>query len=413
MVVVVASGLDRTRLENREVYPTLTELGRSATKFTAHRSPTTLSAGVVATLLTGVPPRAHGVEDAGARLSGALTTLGVAARDGSVQTAMFTGCPPTFEAFGFAGGWDKYAMFSPVEAAPAVAPLTEAAAWISEHMKTKDARALVIVHARGGHPPWDVTLTEATKLPPADYSGPVDARRAAQVISRARAGARPFRLTEADRTGMWALYDVGVAGQDRALGTLIDTLKKANLWDEALFVVSGDVSVDGESRGPFGDGEELAENPLHVPLWVHFPGGSHAGEIRERTDDDQRHIALGFERAQSSHPRRLRRCRPLGDGIGRAAAGRARYVGHAGGPLLRCVSAISTADRCFGQGPHALCDFIPIPTARSTGREMPRAATLLFRMTYDAEATSQKQRRPREPATVDANTAAALQVWGE
>ena len=128
VVVVVASGLDRSRLENREVYPTLTELGRSATKFTAHRSPTTLSAGVVATLLTGVPPRAHGVEDAGARLSGALTTLGVAARDGSIQTAMFTGCPPTFEAFGFARGWDKYAMFSPVEAAPAVAPLTEAAA---------------------------------------------------------------------------------------------------------------------------------------------------------------------------------------------------------------------------------------------------------------------------------------------
>ena len=61
-----------------------------------------------------------------------------------------------------------------------------------------------------------------------------------------------------------------------------------------------------------------------------------------------------------------------------------------------------------------LCDLISDPNCEIDRFEkMPRAATLLFRMTYDAEATSQKQRRPREPATVDANTAAALQVWGE
>jgi len=37
----------------------------------------------------------------------------------------------------------------------------------------------------------------------------------------------------------------------------------------------------------------------------------------------------------------------------------------------------------------------------------------LFRLAYDAEAAAQKRKRPREPATVDASTAAALQVWGE
>ena len=205
---------------------------------------------------------------------------------------------------------------------------------ISEHMKTKDSRALVIVHARGGHPPWDVTLTEATKLPPADYSGPVDARRAAQVISRARAKRTRFRLTEADRTRMWALYDVGVGGQDRALGTLIDTLKKANLWDEALFVVSGDVSVDGESRGPFGDGEELAENALHVPLWVHFPGGSHAGEIvsAPTTTSDISRSVLNALNLRT--PEGFEGARSLRDGVGGAATGRARYVGDTGGPIL-------------------------------------------------------------------------------
>src|SRR6185436_8277499 len=124
-VLVVLAGIDGTKLANHRLYPTMAELERSGVTFVSHRVPTTVSAGVVASLLTGLSPRAHGVEDRGARLSTSLTTLGVAARDGSVQTAMFTGCPPTFEAFGFARGWDKYVAYSPVEGAPAVAPLTE------------------------------------------------------------------------------------------------------------------------------------------------------------------------------------------------------------------------------------------------------------------------------------------------
>ncbi len=102
-VVVMMSGLDPTKFANRQAYPTIAELDRAATAFDVHRSPTTVSAGVVASLLTGVSPRAHGVEDAGARLPAALTTLGVAARDGSVQTAMFSGCPNGTPAMGCHG----------------------------------------------------------------------------------------------------------------------------------------------------------------------------------------------------------------------------------------------------------------------------------------------------------------------
>src|SRR5439155_12650615 len=197
---------------------------------------------------------------------------------GSVQTAMFSGCPTTFEAFGFAQGWDKYATFSPVEGAPAVAPLTEATRWTLDHMKPADARALVVVHARGGHPPWDVTINESAKLPPSEYSGPMEARRAGELLARARARHSRFRLSENDRTRMWAIYDAALAGQDRALGQFVDALKKASLWDETLFVVTGDVSTGADNRAPFGDGEDLAEALLHVPLWIHFPGGALSGK---------------------------------------------------------------------------------------------------------------------------------------
>ena len=32
------------------------------------------------------------------------------------------------------------------------------------------------------------------------------------------------------------------------------------------------------NRAPFGDGEELTEDVLRVPLWVHFPGGAFGGK---------------------------------------------------------------------------------------------------------------------------------------
>jgi hypothetical protein len=61
-----------------------------------------------------------------------------------------------------------------------------------------------------------------------------------------------------------------------------------------------------------------------------------------------------------------------------------------------------------------LCDTVSDPTCGSDRFErMPRAAALLFRLAYDAELAAQKHKPIREPATIDAPTAAALQVWGE
>jgi hypothetical protein len=411
-VVIVLAGIDRARLGGFTNYPTLAELQRSGTTFEAHRSPTTVTAGVMASLLTGLSPRAHGLEDGAARLAAGLTTLSVAARDGSVQTAMFSGCPTTFEAFGFGRGWDKYAAYSPVEGAPAIAPLTDATKWTADRMKTEEARALVVVHARGGHPPWDVTLNEAAKLPPIEYSGTMEPRRAGELIARARAKHSRFRLNESDRTRMWAIYESALAGQDRALGHLIETIKKANLWDKTLFIVTGDLSTSSDNRAPFGDGEEPTEELLRVPMWVHFPGGALGGKtirLPTGTTDLSRTVLDAL---------RL----PVPDGfegvdLFTTASGIALPGGRALPATLGRHYSLRLGDLILsgtaGKLP-ALCDTVSDPTcANDRFDRMPRAATLLFRMAYDAEAAAQKHKPTREPATIDAPTAAALQVWGE
>ena len=411
-VVVVMAGIDRARLGNFTNYPTLSELSRSATTFEAHRSPTTVTAGVMASLLTGLAPRAHGLEDGGARLSAGLTTLSVAARDGSVQTAMFAGCPSSFEAFGFGRGWDKFATYSPVEGAPAVAPLTDATKWTADRMKTEEARVLVVVHARGGHPPWDVTLNEAAKLPPIEYSGTMEPRRAGELIARARAKHSRFRLNESDRTRMWAIYESALAGQDRALGHFIETIKKAGLWDKTLFIVTGDLSTSSDNRAPFGDGEDPSEDVLRVPLWVHFPGSALSGKVVQLptgTTDLSRTVL---------HALRL----PVPDGfegvdLFTTGSGVALPGGRALQATLGRHYSLRLGDLILsgmaGKVP-SLCDTVSDPTCANDRMErMPRAAALLFRLAYEAEAAAQRHKPIREPATVDAPTAAALQVWGE
>jgi hypothetical protein len=412
VVVVVLAGVDRARLSSPN-YPALVELERAVASFELHRAPTTVTAGVMGSLLTGFSPRAHGVEDPGARLPDGITTIAVAARDGSVQTAMFTGCPTTSEAFGFARGWDKYASYSPVSGAPAVAPLTDATQWIGEHMKLPESRALVVVHARGGHPPWDVTPVEASKLLPLDYSGSMEPRRSAEVIARARGKHSRFRLTENDRTRMWAIYEQALAGQDRALGALIESLRRADLWDSSLFVVTGDVGLNAESRAPFGEGEDVSEAALRLPLWVHFPGGRFAGakittptEVPDvaRAVLDALKLAVpdGFE----------------GQDLLAIAAG-ALFAG--GRPLWATLGpaySMRWGDLVLSGTPSKspfLCDLSTDPSCEVDRLEkMPRAARALFRATYEAEAAAQKFRRhAREPATIDADTAAALMVWGQ
>jgi hypothetical protein len=411
-VVVALAGVDRSRLSSPS-YPTLSELERTLTSFELHRAPTTVTAGVMATLITGLSPRAHALEDPGARLSDSLTTIAVAARDGSVQTAMFTGCPTTFEAFGFARGWDKYASYSPVGGAAAVAPITDATLWLADHTKLPDARALVVIHARGGHPPWDVTPLEASKLPPLDYSGSMEPRRSAEVIARARVKHSRFRLTENDRVRMWAIYEQAVAGQDRALGGLIDSLRRSGLWDKSLFVVTGDVALGADGHPPFGEAEELAESELHLPLWVHFPGAELGGSkvatptevpdvARAVLDALKLTVPDGFEghdlfaiAAGAAFPRG----RPLWATLGPA------YSTRWGDLVLMGAS---------GRVPF-LCDLSVDPSCDADRLEkMPRTARALFRAAYDAEAAASKMRRhAREPATIDADTAAALQVWGQ
>src|SRR5262249_25626974 len=138
------------------------------------------------------------------------------AKENSAHAAFFTGVPMSFPVFGFARGWDKYETFSPVSDLPATEPYAAGAQWMKEQLGGGSGkRAPPVVHARGGHPPWDVTKDEAAALPPEEYNGPVEPRAGAIVLSNVRGQRSPVeqRLSGDDWRRLHALEEIALRKQ--------------------------------------------------------------------------------------------------------------------------------------------------------------------------------------------------------
>src|SRR5439155_79942 len=107
----------------------------------------------------------------------------------------------TSAAFGFSRGFQTFKSFSPNQEATHV--VEETVTWIAAH---KTERFVIVVHARGGHPPWDVPADQMKALPPDQYSGPIEpGAHAAEILDRrgddGARGARPRAAAVVRRRG--------------------------------------------------------------------------------------------------------------------------------------------------------------------------------------------------------------------
>jgi arylsulfatase A-like enzyme len=419
VVLVVLGSVERASLPPWHSGPTpqlpaLSELALSATTFHRHRAPTTHAGGVVASLLTALPPRGHTVTDFGARMPSWHTTLGAIAHDASIRAAMFTGVPSTFKSFGFGSGWEHFVEYPPYGNDAATAPLDGAAAWISDVLRqAPDARLLVTVHARGGHPPWDITPKELSTLPPSKYTGVIEPRRGAQQLAAFRKKKESKRdrepISAQDLERVRALEAVALAAEDRALGNLVAALKTAGIWENTVFVVTGDVSTGAGSL--YEEGYDLAEERLTLPLYVRFPdgryGGAHVNLPTEIWDITQTAIsALGISFSRQG----------LGRDLSSVASGLEDSTSNPQIATLddrysaRWGELIMTGR--YDAAP-ALCDLSLDPTCVFNRRDtMPLAAQATFRRIMERDQSTRVDAQKREPASIDADTAAALRVWG-
>ena len=420
VVLVVMGELSPRAIEpygGRLPMPELAALARAGVTFDAHRATTTVPAGALASMITGLSPRAHGVVDADAALPVGVTTLADAVRQAGVLAAMFTANPTTGPAFGFPRGWDTFVAKTPLDEGPSTSVFDQAAGWIDAH---KADRFLVVVHARGGHPPWDASPDELKSLAPTDYAGGIDPKHAAELLSKARKVPPQIRLNDDDRARAWALYGLAVRAHDAALGRLMAALRAAGREEDTLVIVAGDASVDELAHVPFADGDSLDEGTLAVPLVVRAARAS--VDPAEASALDGRRVpsptssvdvaptildALGLTPPASFSGVDLWTV-ATGHGAtdGRpelAVLGR-RFELRWGSFVLAGVRSAS-ADR-----ETKLCDLTLESACVSDVRgAFPLALEALHRRTFDRLAAPE---RPRVAATLDAHGAASLKAWG-
>lgn len=414
VVLVVLAGVDRQTLPGYDSRPIgqlehLSALSATGTTFLAHRGPTTVVAGTMATLLTGLPPAVHTLTDEGGRLPESVPTLTQSAQEASVQTAFFTAVPHTFAPFGFARGAAQFEAFSPVSG-EARDPLSAAAAWITTALaRQPSSRLFVVVHARGGHPPWTVATKQLETLPPENYSGEISPRRAGQQLANLRRRGRSLDLSQNDLIRIGALHQLALVEQDRALGELLEALEAAGVDDETLLVVTGDVSSGVADL--FDDAPPLDDGALALPLWVRFPKGAHAG-VKVSRATEVVDVAQTVLNALEIAPLRGLAARDLGG----VASG---LVLSADRPLVATAGdawSVRWGDLVLRQrlGSRAkLCDLSVDESCAFDRREQsPFAARALLRRLARHRFTAATPAAERESAVVDDETLAALRVWG-
>jgi arylsulfatase A-like enzyme len=385
----------------------LTALATSGALYMANRAPSTLGNAVVASMLTGLPPFEHGLDDPDRSLPEEVTTLQEACRQGGISTAMFTADPTTGAAFGFARGWDTFSAHDPLEDVPATRVFEEAGAWITAHA---GERFFVLVHARGGHPPWDATPDELKEMPPAGYVGMIDPRRAAEAIAKVRK--HPARFKEDDRARAWALYDHALDAHDAALGQLLGAVQAAGREGDTLTIVTGDVAANEASGVPFAESDALDEPLLATPLVVRWPRGSTLAGRRIESATSAVDLArtvlgaldlaapsafLGADLGALAEQGLLAGQRPL-------VATRAERFSVRWGSYVLLGSHEHEARLCdLSLDPACIADI------RGTS---PLALESIRRFAADAIATKAERRGTRLRATLDEHTQAALVRWG-
>lgn len=420
VVVVVLASIDRQRVPpwgRIGRFEAVGELARSGVAYSGYRVPATIPAATIASLLTGLAPRSHALEDQAARLPASARTLASVAKAAGVRTAFFTGVPTSFAAFGFDTGWDRFEAYSPVHDVAATEPFDEAARWLEREAKGGQGKRLVVIHARGAHPPWDVPREVAARLPPDEYGGAIEPRRGGIVVGqlRTRPNAAGRRLSPEEWVRLRALEETTLVQQDQALGRLMETLEREGLWSDTLLFLLGDVAVGDPPRLPYDPAGPATEDRLVTPLLVKYPRSALAGSEQSSpaTTVDIATTVLRALRIDLPGPLVGHDLFRLAAGL-EPLAGRLLVATHGQSFAARTGSWLLTGEP--GRVPYLCALDVDPACVTNQFDSRPIVAQALWRWTYleEQRARDRAQRAAeREPASIDPDLAAALIVWGD
>ncbi|HSM12777.1 MAG TPA: sulfatase [Thermoanaerobaculia bacterium] len=282
---IVLISIDSLRPDHLGLYgyqrPTSPELDRiaaDAVVFERAWSTTTWTLPSHLSMLTGLVPSAHGVRGHGHRLPESAQLLPELLAPAGYRSAAVVSGPFLSARFGYDQGWESYdeSLAAADEESHDYDEVT------SEELHGRAVALLdrlapgpffLFLHSFDVHydyippPPYDTMFDSG-------YEGAVDGRDFVERTLRRRE--MPMR----DLEHLVALYDGEIRWVDGWIGRLYDELRRRQLLDRTLVVVTADHGDEFLEHRRFGHSNNLFDTTLRVPLIVRPPGGRPGGERR-------------------------------------------------------------------------------------------------------------------------------------
>jgi choline-sulfatase len=284
VVVVLVDTLRASKLKafnpsSRVRTPVLDELAEESAVFARAQSTENWTKPAVGAILTGLHPMDHGARTQGAVLSDEATMLSEHFKAEGFATAGLIANGYISDRFGFDQGWDHYKNYIREAGASSEAEdvFREAGDWAVAH---GDERFFLYVHTIDPHVPYDpeeefVSMYDRRS----DYDGQVQPRMTGELLHDAKRNPPRVTFTESDVQRLQALHDGEITQHDRHMGTFIERLKEAGLWENTVFVFVADHGEEFDEHGSWGHGHSIYQELIHVPFLVHKPGAVPARRI--------------------------------------------------------------------------------------------------------------------------------------
>ena len=255
----------------RATSPGIDALAAESVVFERHTAHASRTGPSVATLITGLHQRSHGVVnplthfDAKGTLGDAQLTLAEILSENGYTCAGFTANTNVSERFGFAQGYQHYEL---LRWRPADEINRAALAWLDRWQGSTPL--CLYVHYVDPHSPYEAPAEFVKEFVAPDYAGALTGNH--RQLDKVVAGA--IEVDPADVEQLRALYDAEIRFLDEQLAKLLGELERRGLLENAVVVFLSDHGEEIHDHGSMLHGYTLFEEQLRIPLLIRAPGVS-------------------------------------------------------------------------------------------------------------------------------------------
>jgi arylsulfatase A-like enzyme len=260
--------------------PRIDRFAKDSIRFTTavSQSPWTLPS--VASILTSAYPSTHGatgtIKEGFHRLEGVRPATVLLSEKGFTTQAIINNS--FFNArFGMAEGFQGYDNFncSNDRIRDAGRTCAMAADWLEERDE-RQGGLFLFLHLFDPHLDYDPPDAYRTRFVPeglkTSLSGPV-------TLETVRAIGKQGGATAGDLAYLISQYDGEIAYCDDALGGFFSALKRMDLYDRALIILTSDHGEEFLDHQGLDHGHTLFDELIRVPLIIKMPGNAEAGRV--------------------------------------------------------------------------------------------------------------------------------------